>query len=322
MRSLDDLQREGRISRQHGSGTFVLERPAIPPVASGSAIIDTFASAIGTRTIVAISRPDNSIFDRCMEMLYDKAAAVDADVVCRLVGGDQIDAIVPESLGNPLGFIVFRRDLAPIAKRLFDRGHRVVLVGAPRVGETFGVPCIHGHQELGGYFITKHLIDLGHTRLAYQNEDGSLQTHLRWRGHEKAIAEAQRSGLNVSYELLETSETSQWRQDGVRAANYVRRSDGPTAIVAWNDAGAVELIGLLSRAGVAVPKEVSVAGFDNLPEGSRMHPSLTTVNHLIAQQASAAIDFVTSDEPPAANERLVFAPTLIPRESTARVAGQ
>ena len=120
MRSLEDLQRQGRISRRHGSGTYVTD-----PSEFAAAQSSPYAPAahIGEQTIVAIVRPDNSLFDRAMEILYEKAGNEDLDVACWLVGPDRIASVAPEKLGSPRGFIVFRHDLLPLAQELQDVGN-------------------------------------------------------------------------------------------------------------------------------------------------------------------------------------------------------
>jgi hypothetical protein len=312
LKTLDELQRQGRIVRRQGAGTYVTERQS-----ASSARIGWSQKQTASRTIVAIARPDKSIFDRCMELLYAKSCTSDIDVTCRLLGPEQISSIQPESLGDALGYIVFRRDLAPLAKRLHDAGKRVVLVGAPGPDQVFGVPCVCGNQEHGGYLVTKRLIELGHRNILFTNFDGVLLDQARWQGNLRALAEAKRNGFDVRYSFANGDDVGRWTSDPVVVRDLVGCADGPTAIAAWNDREAVSVVNALSRAGVRVPTDVSVIGYDNLDEGARMHPSLSTVDHLIELQVNAAIDLLTRPNAPDASRTIVFTPTIVERETTA-----
>lgn len=59
----------------------------------------------------------------------------------------------------------------------------------------------------------------------------------------------------------------------------------------------VELLGMLARVGIKVPDEVSLVGYDNLPEGQGMHPALTTIDGAIDQQLQAALTLLTQPVP-------------------------
>lgn len=311
LKSLDEMVRQGRIVRRQGSGTYVADR---------ATTVAPRASATVNRSIVAIARPDKSIFDRCMELLYHKSIESGVAVNCHLLGPDQIDTITPEALGDPMGFMVFRRDLAPLARRLQDAGKRVVLVGAPGPDQVFGVPCVCGNQELGGYLVVKRLIELGHRRIVFSHECNSLQTQSRWNGNAKALNEAARVGRVVHPEFVSHVEVHKWMSSPDSARDYFGRPDAPTVVAAWNDREAIDILNALSRAGIDVPGRVSVIGYDNLEEGARMHPALSTVDHLIEQQVDAAVDILTSEREPDANRTIVFAPTIVERETLSAVA--
>src|SRR5207253_5251000 len=124
------------------------------------------------RTIVAIAKPDQSIFDRCMDLLFRHAEAADLLLTCRLVDPDTTPSITPPAAPDgPLGFILFSYSLAPMAKQLQDAGCRAVILGAPPADVTPEVPCVYGDHEQGGYLATRHLIDLRHRRIAFAGDD-------------------------------------------------------------------------------------------------------------------------------------------------------
>ena len=311
IRALEELQRQGRITRRHGSGTFVTEPGSVSPA------LPAVSVAGNCREILAIARPDGSVFDRCIELLYEQAAAADLELTCRFLRADRESAITPESLGQPQGIIVFQRDLAPLAKQLLNAGHRVVIVGSPHMNQTFDVPCVCANHEHGGYLIARHLIALGHRHIAYSSADRQLPLHWRWHGHQKAIAEAKRDGIDVEYQIVSDDLLRAWRHRPDQAAAYLREIvPSPTAFVLWNDPQAAEVLGTFTRAGIAVPEEVSLVGYDNMAEAQFLHPPLTTVEQGLNEQVAAAVDLITRPAVPPANTMILFSGTLVPREST------
>jgi len=321
--ALDELRRQGKIVRRQGAGTFVAElkpEPAQSEVSNGAgSLLPSTMSDAGT--IVAIATPDHGYYDLAMKLLFHQAEAAGFGVAYRLVdaAASRLPAL-PKLKDGPLGFIVFRFDLAPLAQQLQQAGHRVVLMGAPLVDQELGVPNVYGDHEVGGYLATKHLIDLGHRRIGYIG-DVKTQRTLRWQGHLRAIRESRRCGHDVSDAFIPLKEMLAWKTDLARGREYLSQSDAPTGLVGWNDQEALVLLGLLSRMGLRVPEDISVVGYDNLPESEWGHPSLTTVNGGVDQQLRGALNVLTRAAPVSPHYNLVVVPTLIARESSGSHAG-
>lgn len=308
LRALDELERAGKIARRQGARAVVADRQQ-----------PNGGKPLLTSTIVAIGPHDHSIFDRYMNLLVRQAETAGLTLVCRVLDAqnsmpplEQVKAI------DAQGFILFRRELAPLAKELQGSGSRVVLVGVPPVDSIPEVPWVYADGEQGGYLVTRHLLDLGHRRIAYHDPSNHQQTQ-RWRGHQRAIQEAQHRGEVTHSTVLSHDDVILWAERPGLAAEYFRQSDAPTGVLAWNDREAVMLLGILSRAGIKVPDEVSLVGYDNLPESSLVHPALTTVEHAIEQQLQVALRLLTRPDPPPPSHTVVVMPTLICRESSARV---
>jgi LacI family transcriptional regulator len=117
--------------------------------------------------------------------------------------------------------------------------------------------------------------------------------------------------------VLFLDEVESWKQSPEEAQQYFKRADAPTGIAVWNDHEAVGVLSALSRAGIRVPDHVSLVGYDDLPEGRRVHPPLTTVDSAVEQQLQAALDILTGDAPPSSTHTVVVLPALIKRESCA-----
>jgi len=311
--ALERLERQGRLVRRRGAGTFV-----IGETDGSKSSVASSEMPRRSRTIIVIERPDRSVFDRCIEVLYEQVSAMKLDLACRFVGDGRETLVDPESFGRPLGILVFGGHLAPLARNLQSKGHRVALIGTPPSGVEYGVPNIFGNQEFGGYLIAKHLLDLGHRRFALPEIPSATSATMRARGQRRAFSEVEKRGEKVSCSVFDESNLASWAADLASLQAYFRRPDAPTAVMAWNDVRATNLVTLLMRAGVAVPDEVSVTGYDNISERDDLPPLLTTVETMLDTQVAAAVDFLTATTPVQESFQSVYAPSLVVRETTCR----
>lgn len=315
--ALDELRRQGRIVRRRGARTVVADLSENLNSNGAHDLSAAQPTENQTRTIVAIAIPDYALFDQAMELLVQQAKTDDISVLCHLLHRNDVEAELPQITRKPLGFIVFRRELLPLAEKLHAAGHKVVSLATPYVGVTPAVPVVYGDHEYGGYLATKHLIELGHRRIAFCAYDDVQQT-MRWQGHQRALREATKRGLEVQESFLDLHEIETWKDNPASGEAILRSSDAPTGLVLWNDHEAVMVMGQLSRLGLRVPQDVSIVGYDNLREGQLLHPALTSVHSSMEQQLQAAINLLTRDSMPSVPYQLVVQPTLICRDSSLR----
>ena len=317
LRSLEDLRRDGWIVRRRGSGTFVADRQENAPVERAVASL----ASRPTVAALALTPYPSPFYHRCLELLAQIAEDAGCALVCHHAPYDlDVDEHLPLEALHPKGFVAFNYALHPIAARLQERGHRAVILGAPPVGEYPQVPCVYGDHEQGGYLATRHLLELGHRRLAFARSSPAagvpLERSLRWRGHERALREArQQSG--VSSDVLDSATLGAWRSDPFLAEAYFRRPDAPTALVFWNDSEAIQLLSVLKHAGIRVPEDVSVVGYDALPESEACLPPLTTVDQHLDAQLRAVLDLLSREELPPFPQSVVVVPELVVRASSA-----
>lgn len=310
--ALDELRREGIIVRRNGAGTFIADA-GTPAMAGRSSVPE---DATERNTIIAISRPDRAVFDSAMALLCSQVENEGLGLSCQFIQDPA--SLRPVTGARPLGYILFGRHFFEFGRALQAAGHRVVVVGAPLVNEVANIPNVCGDHETGGALVMRHLLDLGHERIVTFGQD-TISTTRRHKGHERAIREAQKRGKNVSNQILTYAEFDSWknRPDLVRA--YFSGPEAPTAVLAWNDHEAVALLGHFGRAGLRVPKDVSLVGYDNLREGQLVHPALTTVETSVEQQLRIALEVLTSETPVPENHSVLVVPHLIHRDSSVTV---
>lgn len=126
-------------------------------------------------------------------------------------------------------------------------------------------------QSGGAALATRHLLDLGHRRIVHvAGPDGWFETEARVRGYS---GEMEAWGCDPELQL-----SGDWTaESGYRAGLALAEDRGVTAVFSSNDQMALGLLHAFREAGRRVPEDVSVVGFDDVPEAAHYWPPLTTV---------------------------------------------
>jgi LacI family transcriptional regulator, xylobiose transport system transcriptional regulator len=177
-------------------------------------------------------------------------------------------------------------------------------------------PSVGAMNWNGGLAATRHLIDLGHRRIAMINGPGEyLCCRARLDGYRAAMDAA---GIPVDPDLLRTA--ALYVEGGQTAAvELLRLAAPPTAVFTANDLQAVGVYEAARQAGLRIPEDLSVVGFDDLAFVRWSAPPLTTVRQPLADMGATAADLVltlaSGGQPD--HTRIELPTTLVERESTA-----
>lgn len=216
------------------------------------------------------------------------------------------------------------------AEALIRRGVDGLVLTTARVGDTFadelrerGVPCVlalrHndssaasvGDDQLGGYLATRHLLDLGHRRIGIvAGPDYATSALGRLAGYRQALAEA---GISEEPDLIVAS-TFSIDSGETAARNLLNLARPPTAIFAINDNTAIGTMSAIAQAGLSIPGDISLVGYNDIPIVSRLPVPLTTVRVPFDRVAEVALQLLF-DEGSEASVRKIT-PSLIPRKSS------
>ncbi len=166
------------------------------------------------------------------------------------------------------------------ARRLVELAMRVpVVVLARRIR---GVDAVRSDDAAGALLGAEHLIELGHHRIVYLDGGRAPGAAERLRGCRRAADAA-----GVTFEVRPGGLTE--REGAAAATAMLAESELPTAIFAFNDRCALGVLDVLIRAGVSVPQQISVLGFDDSPLAGLAHVDLTTVRQDAMGLAAAAV---------------------------------
>jgi LacI family transcriptional regulator len=148
------------------------------------------------------------------------------------------------------------------------------------------LPSVHSDNLAGAITATDHLIGLGHRRIGFLAGRPDLESaRLREEGFRSALA---RAGIGLDPALVRVGDYEPARSEEP-ARQLLTLADRPTAIFAANDLSAIETMHVARSLGVAVPDDVSVIGFDNIPESALTEPPLTTIDQSIQQMGREAV---------------------------------
>lgn len=177
-------------------------------------------------------------------------------------------------------------------------------------------PSIATDSYEGARIAVRHLAELGHQRIAYITGDERLASAKdRRRAYVETIAQL---GLHRDPLLIVAGDYTQRR--GFEATQKLLSLKlRPTAIFAANDMSAIGAIAAIREAGLRVPDDISVVGFDDIPTASQSFPPLTTVRQPIHQMGRSAVNtllaLIAGIEP--ASPQVALSNELVIRCSTA-----
>jgi len=168
----------------------------------------------------------------------------------------------------------------------------------------------------------EHLQKLGHQRIAFiKGQAFSSDTNRRW----KAIREmAGKLGVTLFPELIvQLRSPDPGPEPGHLAAQELLSHNSPfSAIFSFNDVSAIGAVSALREAGLSVPRDVSVVGFDDVLFAATSHPPLTTVRQPLRQMgqmaATTLLGLIRGDGDQTPGSVITVYPELVVRKSTTR----
>ncbi|MQM27391.1 LacI family DNA-binding transcriptional regulator [Glycomyces albidus] len=229
---------------------------------------------------------------------------------------------VEEALARrPVGVVSVFSGLEPDqTERLYSRDIPLVLLD-PTGDPDHDAPSVGSGNWNGGLSATRHLIGLGHRRIGVITGPDRMEAS-------RARADGYRAALDLAGipadPALERHGNFRIETGRDLAFELLRLEDRPTAIFACNDGTALGVYHAAAKLGLRIPEDLSVVGFDDLPETRWMIPPLTSVRQPLKEMGAAAARMITAL---AAGEtlphhRVELATELVVRESTARPGGR
>jgi DNA-binding LacI/PurR family transcriptional regulator len=210
-----------------------------------------------------------------------------------------------------------------------ERGMRLVAFDRePQLTDPPGLVTVSVDNRLGAILATRHLLELGHRRIGFLS--GTIATvsrRQRLSGYVEALREA---GLPDRPDLVWSdgadddfgdADAPERGQHGMR--ELLGLAEPPTAVLAINDMYAIGACAAVQEAGLRVPQDVSVLGFDDIVIAACYNPPLTTVRQPLAEMARYAVEAIQRlqrESAPGQATAMLMLPSLTIRRSTAAPA--
>ncbi|WP_308121598.1 LacI family DNA-binding transcriptional regulator [Actinotalea ferrariae] len=190
---------------------------------------------------------------------------------------------------RPAGVIMVFSDLDHDQRAQLEARSIPFVVVDPVGEEQGGVPSIGSASWTGGLVATRHLINLGHERIAVIGGPAeTLASRARIAGYRDALVT---SGITVDEDLVRNGDF--YVGGGYEhGRSLLTLPERPTAIFAGSDLQALGVLRAARDLGLDVPGDLSVVGYDDLPVASWITPSLTTVHQPLVEMADAATRLV------------------------------
>ncbi len=206
-----------------------------------------------------------------------------------------------------------RRERALVHECMEAQLPTVMVAPDEAVAQVHVVRC---DNRSAGVAVAHHLAKLGHRRVAFAGgPEHSVDTRQRLIGLRDGLEER---GLRLDPKRISFC-TSYESDAGCQFANEILKSPLDfTALVTGNDAIALGFMRIALQHGIKIPEQISVAGFDNIPEGALLWPGLTTVAQPTREMGRAACQkLFEAIKEPVEQQVFVYPVDLVIRESTA-----
>lgn len=186
----------------------------------------------------------------------------------------------------------------------------VVVVGSSPA-TTAGTDTVMSDDFHGVGQTVEHLVAMGHTRVAFIAESSRASSTRRHSGYLHAMKRLYRETMTMSWSIDELEGKPALLSELVRQRHV-------TGMIAANDMTALRLLNIAERSAIAVPRELSIAGYDNTLFAREYRPRLTSVDQPRQAMGSRAVEMILEKlSGRSADRHEVLAPQLITRESTA-----
>lgn len=242
----------------------------------------------------------DALTERGYDLLLSRVIPTTGDWLDRIVDSGRVDGVI----------VIGQSDQSAALDRVAARYRPLVVWGGRSEGQKH---CSVGSDNrLGGMIATQHLIDRGCNRIAFFGDPRAEEIGQRLTGCRQAMAAA---GLADTLTMFPAHLVAEDAQPDI-ARFLAESSERPQGIVAASDIIAMSALQALVERSIAVPGEVRVVGYDDLPIAQQTHPRLTTIRQDIAGGAGHLVDLLLRRIAGEDTDAIVMTPELIVRGST------
>ena len=212
-----------------------------------------------------------------------------------------------------------RQRLISAAHALDKAGSRLVLAGRPPLDADVPASVVEYDNEGGAFAACSYLLSHGHRRVAFIGADAPGEVPSTTKAHRFAGFRRAHETFALAYDPGLVIPSTFTREAGVRATKRLLASGKEfTAVFAATDMVAAGVLAALRDAGLRIPQDVSVVGYDDIPLAQDVSPALTTVHIPTQEIGRAAVRMALHPEEP---QYLLLGTHIVVRGSAGRAPG-
>ncbi|WP_077358610.1 LacI family DNA-binding transcriptional regulator [Virgibacillus halodenitrificans] len=235
-------------------------------------------------------------------------------LLCQTDSNPERETIYFNMVRNRLADGIILMDPTVNRKNLYNLASQHPIIQCSEFDEEGEIPYVSIDNELAAYQAVKHLIKIGKKKVALINtEEKFLYARERRRGYEKAMQEFD---LPIESRWIRKLDNLQFESGQQAMRSLLNESERPNAVFAVSDILAIGALKEINSAGLHVPEDIAVIGFDKISFSNMTHPTLTTIAQPMYKMgcisANMIIDKISGKEV----ESLILDHELVIREST------
>lgn len=209
---------------------------------------------------------------------------------------------------------IISMDPAVNVEILKELAENYAIIQCSEYGGGIGIPYVTIDSEEASYHAVKHLIQIGHRKIALMNSDEKfLYARERRMGYERALQE---HGIPLNGEYIFYTQELGFEQGQQTMKKILQLQDRPTAVFAVSDLLAIGALKEINAAGLHVPGDMAVVGFDKIDFSNMTNPALTTVAQPMYKMGTVAARMLIEKIQGKTVDSIVLGHELVIREST------
>jgi len=267
--ALMELEKGGYIYKEQGKGTFCSPKNKNTKKKTIAVLTTYISNYIFPSIISGIEEVLSAEGYNLMLLNTNNEKQKEADYLQKIIDNDVAGLIVEPTMS------AYKNVNLNLYKELEQKGIPYIMINA-KYDELDSAYVVMDDVE-GGYLLTKYLLQLGHRKIAGIFKQDDLQGVNRQLGYKKALEEF---GINYNSDFINSYVTKENTFAPYEfTSNLIDRSERPTAIICYNDQIAMYVQQAIKDAGLQIPEDISVTGYDDSDIAMRTELKFTTVAH-------------------------------------------
>ena len=251
------LEEEGIVERRRGSGTYIKATVNVQEKEEKTmqvAVMTTYVQKYIFSSIIQQIENELSRAGYGLQISFtNNAVEKERFVLKNILEKNMVDGLIAETTKSGLP-----NPNLDIYRKIMNKGIPVLFINSYYPG--LDIPHVSLNDKLAGKMVTNHLLKCGHRNIGaiFKADDG--QGHHRYAGYVEALMEADIKIKGMQVIWIDTEEVRHMKED---AGWILRRLQGCTACVCYNDEVATKLVAVCLEQGIRVPEDLSIIGIDD-----------------------------------------------------------